>query len=98
MELSANIGWVDDDPVSVSCGAGYVLDMGVLEKNITCVLVNGVAVWSDTLGSCISKATIVIALITCTTSEIAFFYYPLFAITPEKEAKSLHRLNTFFCL
>lgn len=95
MELSANIGWVDDDPVTVSCGVGYVLDTGVLKKNITCVLVNGDAVWSDTLGSCTSKATIVIVLITFTTSfTVLCLQLPL-----KRRLNRLRRLNTclFVC-
>lgn len=55
MFLSQTTGWVDDVPVQVTCDVGYVLNVGVLYKNISCVFVNDNPVWNDTVGQCIRK-------------------------------------------
>jgi len=55
MQLSQKYTWVDDVDVQVSCDAGYVLDVGTLTKNISCILVNGDPKWNSSVGQCTSK-------------------------------------------
>ncbi|KAL4229312.1 hypothetical protein ACF0H5_012354 [Mactra antiquata] len=52
MLLTDISGWVDDPPITITCTAGYVLDIGVLQKEIVCISVDGNPTWNDTVGLC----------------------------------------------
>ncbi|XP_045208225.2 uncharacterized protein LOC123560042 [Mercenaria mercenaria] len=55
MKLSETVGWVGDQPVTVTCSEGYVLDTLNLQKNITCIAGLTGAAWSGTIGACNKK-------------------------------------------
>ena len=49
--VSSSEGYVGDS-IQVSCGSGFVLDVGAFTKDITCVDNASIAVWDEGLGNC----------------------------------------------